>query len=90
MQTKVNGRGRLIAGPLLLAGLLACQLLPWGTLDVGSAEVVWTWLLGEPGHANVRNVERALQGRQQQEKNGSGEEGGASYLNACAKCANSM
>jgi len=38
-----------------------------------SAEVVWSWLLGEPGHANERNVERSLQGRQQQEKNGSGE-----------------
>ena len=42
--------------------------------------VVWTWLLGEPGHANVRNVKRALQGRQQQEKNGSGEEGGTALV----------
>ena len=47
---------------------------------MGSAEVVWTWLLGEPGHANVRNVKRALQGRQQQEKNGSGEEGGTALV----------
>jgi hypothetical protein len=68
MQTKV-GRGRLIA---LLHILSAGQLLP-STLDVGSAEVVWTWLLGEPGHANERNVQSALQGRQQQVKNGSGE-----------------
>jgi len=57
MQTKV-GRGRLFVDIILDPG----QFFPC-TLDVGSAEVVWSWLLGEPGHANVRNVERALQGR---------------------------
>ena len=49
--------------------------------------MIWSWLLGEPGHANERNVECALQGRQQQEKNGSGEgrKRHLVYINACAQ-----